>query len=400
MIRQGTSPLQVQDHMTFINRSTNVTPSSLVLVLTITLLLACATLPTDAQTGGDTGPHTVEIEAQSGLTYSPMRFRVDPGQTLRLVLKNTDRLLHNMLITKPGKRLDVVNSAMKLGAAGQEKNYVPDSENVLWNIRILDEGEQSELVFEAPENEGVYPYVCTLPGHGFTMYGAMYVREENDLPPVSEDPHLPDKTSEGSASAGLLDPLPDRARVYREFLPDASPAAIAVALPAGGSSTPFSYCFDAARCQIRYAWSGGFIDVPYRRGDVAEIDGSVFYRNTAGFPLRFGSKKAQPGEREFLGYNLDSGVPEFRYRTGTQEVRQIVTLRPDGPGIVQQFHLPDVQQPVWFVSDYGDEARLKASDGSWQDGTLKLTPEEATSFSVTIIPNHSGDASSTDRTKK
>lgn len=387
--------------MAFINRSRKTTSSSLIRSLALVLLLTCCAVPISAQSGNgkeDAGVRTIEIEARSGLQYSPMRFCVNPGQSVKLILKNTDRLLHNLLITKPGKRLAVVNSAMELGASGKEKNYVPDSEDVLWNIRILDGGEQAELRFRAPEQEDVYPYVCTLPGHGFTMYGAMYVQEEPDLPPVSEDPHLPDSSAGESSSAGLLEALPDRARVYREFLPGVSPASIAVALPAGGSSTTYSYCFDAARCRLRYAWSGGFINVSYRRGDVAEIEGNEFYRNTAGFPLRFGSRKNTHGEPEFLGYRLDSGLPEFRYNVGKRQVRQVVKLRPDGPGIVQQFRISNVRQPVWFVSEYGDRARLTSSAGSWKDGALKLSAEEAEHFSVTVIPNRSEDDASTDQT--
>ena len=48
-----------------------------------------------------------------------------------------------------------------------------------------------------------------------------------------------------------------RPQVQRIFLPDASPAAIAVALPGD-----LSFCFDASECRLRYVWKGGFIDGP------------------------------------------------------------------------------------------------------------------------------------------
>src|SRR5687767_5561030 len=50
-----------------------------------------------------------------------------------------------------------------------------------------------------------------------------------------------------------------RPQVLRIFMPDASPAAIAVALPGD-----LSFCFDASECRLRYVWKGGFIDgFPY-----------------------------------------------------------------------------------------------------------------------------------------
>ena len=58
------------------------------------------------------------------------------------------------------------------------------------------------------------------------------------------------------------------------------PAAIAVALPG-----KVSYCFDAAECRLRYAWTGGFIDgSPYWKGNgssQAAVTGEIVYRETA-----------------------------------------------------------------------------------------------------------------------
>ncbi len=347
--------------------------------------MVLTTHPVRSQEASD-GIRTVKIEARPGLTYSPLRFHVKPGRKVRLVLKNTDQLRHNLLITKPGERLAVVNRAMDLGADAEAKNYVPDTDRVLWDIRIVNEGEKGTLTFTAPGQEGVYPYVCTLPGHGFVMYGAMYVQEKKDLPPLDEDPHVPQENTEDSSPVRLLDPLPDRARVYREFLPEASPAAVAVALPTGGRDVPYAYCFDAARCRVRYAWTGGFIDVPYRRGDRAEIKGSIYYRATAGFPLRFDDPEQKPSSTEFLGYSRADGVPTFRYRVDGHRVEHTVTLRPEGPGLVQQFQLHDVNQPVWYVTEEQQGARMASPAGSFENGTLRLSPEQARTFSVSVIP--------------
>ena len=129
-----------------------------------------------------------------------------------------------------------------------------------------------------------------------------------------------------------------RPQVQRIFLPDASPAAIAVALPGD-----LSYCFDASECRLRYVWKGGFIDgVPYWKSNgssLAKPDGKIVYRESA-FPLlRTGSEaEAAP---EFLGYRLDKdGIPTFRYRRGGALWQETIRPLPDGSGIDRLFETP------------------------------------------------------------
>jgi hypothetical protein len=113
--------------------------------------------------------------------------------------------------------------------------------------------------------------------------------------------------------------------IIRWDMPEATPAAIAVGLPGG-----LSYCFDAGTSQLLYAWRGGFLDLSgtlLRKTDekkltpTAGIVGTVFWR-AAG--------KAA-GARQFKGYRLVGGVPEFRYLVDGVEVRE--TLTPEGDGI-------------------------------------------------------------------
>ena len=46
--------------------------------------------------------------------------------------------------------------------------------------RLLQPRESQKLSFTAPKQPGVYPYVCTYPGHWRRMYGALYVVEDLD----------------------------------------------------------------------------------------------------------------------------------------------------------------------------------------------------------------------------
>jgi len=88
------------------------------------------------------------------------------------------------------------------------------------------------------------------------------------------------------------------------------------------------------------------------------------------------------------------GVPSFRYRVDGHRVEQTVTPHPDGPGLVQNFQLSDVEQPVWFVTGEQQSARLASPDGSIENGKLHLSPSRAETFSVSVIPTDN-EASST-----
>ena len=51
---------------------------------------------------------------------------------------------------------------------------------VLLTSRLLQPRQVEQLNFTAPNEPGVYPYVCTYPGHWRRMYGALYVVDDLD----------------------------------------------------------------------------------------------------------------------------------------------------------------------------------------------------------------------------
>ena len=61
-----------------------------------------------------------------------------------------------------------------------ERGYVPASPKVMQGSRLLAPRESQKLSFSAPTKPGVYPFVCTYPGHWRRMYGAMYVVDDLD----------------------------------------------------------------------------------------------------------------------------------------------------------------------------------------------------------------------------
>jgi plastocyanin len=324
----------------------------------------------------------VDVSVIPGLKYDPVRFAVSPGDRVVLVFHNGDEMIHNFVITAPGERLKVVSAALALGAEGPGRNYVPNLKEVLWSTRALSPTETTELLFTAPSKEGVYPYVCTFPGHGFLMYGAMYVTR-GVLPPMESDRNIPPSASSAVEVRDGLLKVGDRPVVSRTFLPDCGPAAIAVGLPGG-----LSYCFDATACRLRYAWKGGFVDNTEQwagKGFIwGKVVGRVFYRAPILPWLRLGSREHIPAPH-WEGYMLVDGYPEFLYSLDGAEVSELVRPHSGGGGLDITFQVPSPPGPVYLVFDPEGGASVSSSAGSLDSGVLTLSPDEARRFTVTLV---------------
>jgi azurin len=359
---------------------------------------------------------TVEINAIPGIKFDRVRFQAPPGAPVKIVFQNRDDVAdmdHNLVVTRPGARMEVVLAGMQ---AGVENSYVPRLPEVIAFTPQTERGESYVLTFTAPTEAGAYPYVCTFPGHGYVMYGVMYVGQE--MPALALDENVPPTQRSGPegptavAAGGRAGPPGGGApgggggrragpppegpplsygttfpAVSRTFMPESGPASIAVGFEDGQS-----YNFDAGEGYLRYAWSGGFVDNwQHWRGNgnaFADVDGEIFYRSGIGVPLRFGARD-QAGDVEFRGYTLDENdIPEFRYSLDGAEVRERITPR-SGGGLVRTFHI-ETTAPVRFVTEADAGVTYEASDGRWQDGVLMLTPDEAREFTVTMIPTGGG----------
>ena len=84
-------------------------------------------------------------------------------------------MLHNLLIVKPGKAGNIGQLALDLGLQGQDKGYIPDSEDILYHTGLLQPNSSDVIYFEAPTEPGRYEYVCTFPGHAQLMRGVLVV---------------------------------------------------------------------------------------------------------------------------------------------------------------------------------------------------------------------------------
>ena len=146
---------------------------------------------THAQTKKEKPTVRVAINAIAGMQYDLVRFTVKPGSSVRIILTNKSEEEHNLIVTESGARQTVVNAALRLGIKGKPMNYIPEKKEVLWTIPLISTGETDSVTFIAPMEIGVYPYVCTMPGHGSIMYGALYVKPDGNMPDITSDINIP-----------------------------------------------------------------------------------------------------------------------------------------------------------------------------------------------------------------
>ncbi|MBA3938572.1 MAG: hypothetical protein H0X38_14025 [Planctomycetes bacterium] len=332
------------------------------------LILVAAALP-----AADSAGAPLRISAVTGLQYSVKRFAVAPNAHVDLEFSNEDTtdMPHNLVITRPGKRLDVVNAALALGADAERLGFVPKMPEVLFALTAVKPHHTAKLSFTAPAEAGIYPYVCTFPGHGFVMFGDMYV----GVPMPAEAPVVEEKEASEHAF-----PTP-RPFLYRMFMPEAGPAALAIALPG-----ELNCCWDAGACRLRYVWTGGFVDNhAYWKGNgngKAKLLGTRTFTADDGAPLRFAAG-AVPQVR-FRGYALVQRYPEFHYELDGATVAE--TLREaEGGKVLTQHYVVTTDKPLLYVVAKDAAARFSSSAGDFADGVLHITPAAGTAvFTITL----------------
>ena len=122
---------------------------------------------------------TIEMKAIPIMKYDVNSFSVKPGQPVRIILNNEESMPHNVVIVEPGSFPDriIEDLATLYGSADASGlDYIPQTDTVLFHTAMINVDESTELLFFAPESEGVYPYLCTYPGHWATMNGVMEVK--------------------------------------------------------------------------------------------------------------------------------------------------------------------------------------------------------------------------------
>jgi putative heme-binding domain-containing protein len=127
---------------------------------------------------GELGVRVIRLSAvPHQMLYDKDVIAVVAGKPFEIVFENGDLMPHNLVVGLPGslEEIGLAAEAMATAPGALEKNYVPDSRKVIASMRLLQPRETDRIAMTAPEKPGVYPYVCTYPGHWRRMFGALYV---------------------------------------------------------------------------------------------------------------------------------------------------------------------------------------------------------------------------------
>jgi len=135
------------------------------------------------KTLGELGVRVIRVGTLTDqMAYDKDKLVVQAGKPVEFVIDNTDIMPHNFVIVQPGSLEEVGNAAEVFGTTpgAQEKQFLPPSNRILLGSKLLQPRESQTLRFEVPTKPGVYPYVCTYPGHWRRMFGALYVVADVD----------------------------------------------------------------------------------------------------------------------------------------------------------------------------------------------------------------------------
>ena len=134
--------------------------------------------PSEAsETAAATGDaRIVKIGMYPNMHFSVARFVAQTGERLTVEFENDDPQAqpHNLVFTKPGRRMKVFADMMRMGPKAVGSGYIPTkSRSVLKEgdevvaVSLLNPGESGSVTFTAPEKAGAYPLRAFTPATKF-----------------------------------------------------------------------------------------------------------------------------------------------------------------------------------------------------------------------------------------
>jgi plastocyanin len=90
------------------------------------------------------------------MQYDVKQFSVKAGAKVRLTFFNPDNMPHNIVFVQPKSADKVGLAALQLGAKGFEKQFIPDSPEILASSKLVDHGKEEVIEFTVPEQPGDY----------------------------------------------------------------------------------------------------------------------------------------------------------------------------------------------------------------------------------------------------
>jgi len=128
---------------------------------------------TNAPTQGD-GAASLAIDVDGdNLKFNTDSLSATAGADVVVTFNNSSSVnSHNWAVVEAGTKDAVATDGL---AAGQDNNWLPANDSrVIGSTILLGPGESADATFTAPA-AGTYQFVCTFPGHNFTMFGEFTV---------------------------------------------------------------------------------------------------------------------------------------------------------------------------------------------------------------------------------
>ncbi len=122
----------------------------------------------------------IEIKTIEGLQYETKEITAKPGEKIIFTLRNVDVMPHNWVLCKPGTKAVVGEAAFKMlnDPEALEKSYVPTevADQIIAHTHVVSPKTFHTIYFQAPQEPGIYPYICTFPGHWQIMQGTLTIK--------------------------------------------------------------------------------------------------------------------------------------------------------------------------------------------------------------------------------
>jgi putative heme-binding domain-containing protein len=119
------------------------------------------------------------------MLFSVNQFAAKTGQPVKVVFVNPDATDHNFVIVKPDALAEVGMAANEMARDPRNANsdFIPPQKKdlILHATPMIGPARTSKIAvlrFNAPKEPGVYPFVCTFPGHWVVMNGVMVVADD------------------------------------------------------------------------------------------------------------------------------------------------------------------------------------------------------------------------------
>ncbi len=177
------------------------------------------------------------------MLFDKERLAVRAGKPVEIIFENNDLMPHNFALLKPGSLEEIGLTAEATAAqpGAIERGYVPRSDKVLAASRLLQPRNAQRISLMAPTKPGIYPFVCTYPGHWRRMFGAMYVVDDLDSYVANPESYL------AQHPLALADELLKYNRPRTEWKLEEFAAALEP-MPTGRSFANAKQIFQAAAC--------------------------------------------------------------------------------------------------------------------------------------------------------